>query len=171
MSSACIRPLGPESAASFQALRLAALCDTPDAFGSSYEEEQRLTTQEWAGRITPTSASLVLGAWEAEQLVGCAGLYRLSPLKQQHKAVIWGVYVAPAQRGAGLGRQLILSAIDHARQWQGLRQLLLTVNSSKLAACQLYRSLGFKAYGHEPAALYIDGRPIDETLMLKLLDD
>lgn len=90
MQAISIRPLGPEDASHFRSLRLAALRDAPQAFGSSYEEEHLVTPQEWARRLEPAPTRAVFGAWDGERLVGSAGLLRMAPLKQLHKAVIWG---------------------------------------------------------------------------------
>ncbi len=101
--------------------------------------------------------------------MGCAGLLRMAPLKQLHKAAIWGVYVAPTQRGSGLGRRLMAAVLEEAGRWPDLRQVLLTVAQDNPAAQRLYESLGFVAYGREPAALRVAGRYLDETLMIRTL--
>ncbi|OZI71744.1 GNAT family N-acetyltransferase [Bordetella genomosp. 12] len=166
MQTFSIRPLGPQDASDFKALRLAALRETPEAFGSSYEEEQLVTVEEWARKLESCSSRAVLGAWEQGLLVGCAGLMRLGTLKQMHKAVIWGIYVAPAQRRQGLGRRLLAAIVAQAGRWDGVRQVLLTVAEGNPAASRLYETLGFTAYGREPAALCVDGRYLEETLMI-----
>ncbi len=169
MQTISIRPLSSEDASQFQSLRLAALRDAPQAFGASYEEEQLVTLAEWARRLQPGPGRAVFGAWQGERLVGSAGLLRMAPLKQLHKAMIWGVYVAPTQRGGGLGRRLMAAALEEAGRWEGVRQALLTVAEDNAAAQRLYESLGFVAYGREPAALQVGGRYIAETLMIRTL--
>ena len=62
------------------------------------------------------------------------------------------MYVAPAARGLGLGRALGTAAIGEARRL-GYRRLLLDSRTSLVAACALYRDLGFveiEAYRHNP---------------------
>lgn len=108
----------------------------------------------------------IWGAWNAQQeLVGLVGLRHQLQAKLQHKASLYTVYVAPSARGTGLGRQLLETAIRHARQHADLRQLLLGVTAGNTAALRLYQSLGFVEYGHEPEALCVDGRYYDEILM------
>ena len=71
------------------------------------------------------------------------------------------LYLAPASRGGGLGRQLVLAIIAAARQ-RGYRAMRLdTVQSSMPAAIALYRALGFReipAYTHNPLpdVLYLE---------------
>lgn len=170
MQSPSVRQLAQDDASQFQSLRLSALQDAPEAFGSSYEEERLVTLEDWALRLTPSENSAVFGAWQNGQLAGCAGLYRQRALKQLHKGVIWGVYVAPAQRGRGVARQLMLAVLARAGQMPGLRALQLTVAKGNAAAEKLYSSLGFEAYGTEPRGLCVNGRDIDEILMWKPLE-
>jgi len=80
------------------------------------------------------------------------------------------MYVAPAQRGRGLGRLLMLAAIAHARTMRGIRQVQLSVTANNAAAASLYASLGFAEYGTERESLCVNGQLYDETLMALPLD-
>ncbi|MNU00746.1 putative acetyltransferase [compost metagenome] len=81
------------------------------------------------------------------------------------------MYVAPAERGRGLGRLLMRAAIDHARTMRGIRQVQLSVTANNVAASALYASLGFTVYGHEREALLVNGKLYDEALMAMTLPD
>jgi ribosomal protein S18 acetylase RimI-like enzyme len=87
-------------------------------------------------------------------------------LKQQHKGRIFGVYVAAAARGKGMGRALVMALVERARQDPSLEQILLAVATCQNAAKQLYRSCGFETYGTEPNALKVGSRYIDEDHMI-----
>ena len=52
--------------------------------------------------------------------------------------------------------------IERARDLAGLEHVLLSVTSENAAALALYRSLGFEAWGTEPAAMKVDGVDYDE---------
>jgi ribosomal protein S18 acetylase RimI-like enzyme len=52
------------------------------------------------------------------------------------------LYVVPAHRGAGLGRALMLAAIEHARE-RGADYMDLGTGEQDVAARALYESLGF----------------------------
>ena len=82
-----------------------------------------------------------------------------------HKGVIWGMYVRPNARRAGIGRRLVEAILDHARQRVELIQL--TVVRDNEQARHLYASLGFQEYGIERNALKQDGRYYDEVLLAK----
>ena len=169
-----IRPLTRSDAAEFQALRLRALRDNPEAFGSTYAQEEHTPLETIAMRLgdgDDASTNVVLGVADEPNgpLHGLAGCYRESGVKQRHKAVIWGMYVAPEARGRGAGRRLLDAVIARASRWPGLEQLSLSVVPENVAARTLYVTRGFVPYAVEPRALAQGGRYYDlEYLWLRL---
>jgi ribosomal protein S18 acetylase RimI-like enzyme len=164
-----IRCLEASDASAFQALRLQALRECPSSFASSYEEECDVPISTVAERLAPTPTNVVFGAFQESALVGTVGLARERHRKLAHKAIIWGVYVAPASRKLGLGRQLMDQALRHAASI-GVRQVILGVNSANTAATRLYQSLGFQDFGLERGFMLIDGQLYDEIHMVRVLD-
>jgi ribosomal protein S18 acetylase RimI-like enzyme len=164
-----IRPLQPADAAAFQALRLQALREAPSAFASSHDEEAGTPLATVAGRLAVAPGRCVLGAFDGPVLVGLTGLRRETMHKLAHKAEVWGVYVVPAQRRRGLGRQLLRAALAEAAAMPGVRQLNLGVNAGNVAAIALYRGLGFEPFGVERGFLQVDGVLHDEIHMACLL--
>ena len=160
-----IRRLTPSDAAAFQALRLASLLDTPIAFGSSHGEEVGSPIQSVAARLEPMPDRGVFGAFEADTLIGIVGLGRENLQHLSHKAFIWGMYVAPAHRNHGLGKELLATAIAFAKSNPAIRQINLCVNASAISAVGLYHSIGFLTYGHEPDAMLVHGTLYDELHM------
>ena len=98
-------------------------------------------------------------------LIAVAGVYRSPRIKTQHKANIWGVYVAPEARGRGLGRAVVQGAIDLARTWPGVHVVCLSCSERAAAALALYRSMGFVQWGLEPDAVRIDDESAAEVHM------
>ena len=156
-----IRQLTPTDAAAFQALRLRSLRESPEAFGSSYDEEVSRPLATVAKRLeaarTPT-AKIVFGAFTNGSLVGVVGCVQESRVKSRHKAVIWGMYVAPESRGQGVGRALLDRAVLEARAWPNVDRIVLCTVERAAAARALYRSAGFKPYAREVDAFRQNGR-------------
>jgi ribosomal protein S18 acetylase RimI-like enzyme len=153
----------------FWALRLRALREHPGAFASAFEESRSrprdAVRRDFQARNTGPE-SIVIGAFESDSLVGTAGCFREQGAKLRHKAIIWGVYVAPEARGRGVGRALVEAAVATARSWDEVEEVRLSVASDNVAACRLYRALGFVVYGVEPRALKLPDRYVDEDHMV-----
>jgi RimJ/RimL family protein N-acetyltransferase len=146
-------------------LRQEALLESPLAFASSPQDDFISISENLQAYLRQGPESVIFGAF-TDVLVGSAGLYRDRHLKAAHKAHLWGMYICPAQRGQGLGRQLLQAAIDHARTLPGVRYIHLSVSAQAIAARQLYDSMGFTIWGTEPDALLYDKRSVSEHHMV-----
>jgi ribosomal protein S18 acetylase RimI-like enzyme len=161
-----IRPLQPANAKIIRKLRLEALLDSPESFGSSYEEEREYPLKRFKDRL---ESGCTLGAFLHEELVGMVTLMEETRNKTRHKATIYAMYVRPAQRGQGIGKKLMIEAIKQAKRINGIEQIHLSVVTSNDAAKQLYLSLGFEIYGRERHALKIGDSYLDEEHMCLFL--
>ncbi|NKE68277.1 GNAT family N-acetyltransferase [Ramlibacter sp. RBP-2] len=86
------------------------------------------------------------------QVAGCVGLRPHDAADYPNAAEMKRLYVRPAFRGTGLGRQLAEAALDAARQG-GYACVLLDTLSDMEAARALYEDLGFDEippYYHNP---------------------
>jgi ribosomal protein S18 acetylase RimI-like enzyme len=162
-----VRLLTPDDAATFRDIRLRALREEPTAFTSSLEEFSPQTLDKIAARFRSDPAeSFMLGAFQDQKLVGLAGFYRETQLKQRHRGHIISLYVAPEARGQGIGRALMNEAIRRVRNIDGVERLLLGVMTTQIAAQQLYESLGFVIYGRDARAIKINEQYYDEDFMV-----
>jgi ribosomal protein S18 acetylase RimI-like enzyme len=159
-----VRRLSSVDAASFREIRLEGLTQDPDAFSSTFDEESGKPLSAFAERLT---ASAVFAAFRGPDILGVAGFYGQPGPKHRHKGTLWGMYVRPQARGAGIGARLVEAVIEHARAHVELIEL--TVISENLAARRLYRRLGFEEYGLEKRAAKYRGRYHDDVLMAKIL--
>ena len=175
MADLDIRALTERDARDFQRLRLRALKEHPDAFGSSYELESAQSLETVAARMRRTAESpsaFTLGAYRDGELIGMVGFYRDAwGEKVRHKGHVWGMYVASERQGEGVGRRLMQELLERAARLPGLEQVHLCVVTRNEAARGLYASLGFETYGVEPNALIVDGERLDEAHMVYLLAD
>ena len=163
-----IRRLNPLDAETYLVIRLEALQNNPEAFGSSYEEEKDQPVEKYILRFQ-SGDSITLGAFVDDQLVGVVTLFRESLAKLQHRANIIAMYVAPNQRGLGIGKSLVVEAIKVANDWAGVEQVNLTVVTTNEPAKKLYASLGFEVFGTEKRALKVSDSYFDEEHMVLFL--
>lgn len=165
-----IRLLNENDAASYWELRLEALKNHPEAFGSSYEEAVlRENPVESVKRNFSNPDNFTFGAFEGDSLIGMVTLLRESIQKMQHRGNIYAMYVQQQYGGRGIGTALMKAAIQQARSLNGLEQLNLAVVTSNDSANQLYRKLGFIVFGTEKHALKIGDSYVDEHHMVLFL--
>ena len=162
-----IRPLAVADAAAWRVLRLRALREEPEAFVITAEEEARRGLRDTRSRFRAHGRERnILGAFEDGELVGCVGYYRESYTKIRHKAAIWGMYVAPEQRGRGVGRALMEGALQRIGRLRGVEQVHLAIWAGNRAARALYGSLGFRRTGIERRAAKLGRRYLDDETMV-----
>jgi ribosomal protein S18 acetylase RimI-like enzyme len=150
-------------------IRLKALRNNPEAFGSSYEEEKDRPVELYRQRLT-SDESFTYGAFHHNQLVGTVTLVKEKYFKFRHRANIVAMYVTPENRSKGIGRLLLVEAINQAKTIGKIEQLNLSVVTTNKPAKKLYTSLGFEVYGTEKRALKLDERTyLDEHHMVLFL--
>jgi RimJ/RimL family protein N-acetyltransferase len=151
-----IRRLTPDDAREYRALRIRALWEFPEAFTSSYEEDEKQPIETWEVRLGG-ELMMFWGAFESGALCGMVGLERERRAKNRHKAIVIGMYVSQEYFGAGMGRALIDALLAEARSI-GLEVLVLTVTEGNTVATNFYEAAGFRSFGIEPKAIKVDGR-------------
>jgi ribosomal protein S18 acetylase RimI-like enzyme len=148
----------------YKALRLEGLRQDPSAFGSSVEEEEALSEEDWKRRIHN-----VLFAMSDKKLVGMIVFVTNDRPKLAHVADIYGVYVRPDSRGKGVGTSLLKSVLSEIRKNRRVTKVKLSVNPEQKAAVRLYNDSGFVAVGRARKDLKVGRRYYDLVYMEKLL--
>jgi len=134
--------LSPDAWERYRAIRLRALADDPDAFGSTLAREDAFTPAEWRARLAGEAAVFlaVVAGEDAGTAVG-------APWRERPGvAGLFGMWVAPAARGRGLGDRLVRAVISWARDG-GFARLVLEVGDANANAVRLYERHGFVATG------------------------
>ncbi len=131
----------------YRELRLRALLESPDAFGSTYDVESGRADAEWARRIevgARVKTELPLVAWVDGMAIGLAwGRVQEVEAEAVH---VYQVWVAPEHRGRGVGRLLLNTIVDWAREI-GSHYVALDVTSGDSPAMRLYARAGFQPFG------------------------
>jgi ribosomal protein S18 acetylase RimI-like enzyme len=163
-----IRHPTPADAADYRAIRLAALQNAPEAFGSTYESEAARPMPGWEERLQTQGA---FAAYLDGKIVGMARFVQDSgSAKERHKGSVYAMYVAPEARGRGIGSALIEAVIAYA--CGVVEQLRLGVVDTNIGAIRLYQRHRFEIYGTEMRALKTDTGYSNELLMaLRLAKD
>jgi len=121
-------------------LRLRALADAPDAFGSILSEWEEAPEPRWRARLElPGSRNLVAYLDEKP-----AGMVTCAPFDGVHEVI--SMWVAREARGRGVGDALVDGACAWARV-HGASELCLDVKESNVSALRLYRRHGFVEAG------------------------
>jgi RimJ/RimL family protein N-acetyltransferase len=109
----------------------------------------------------------VLVAAEGIALVGLAtATGGVHPAKRA--AVEIGIGVLETHQGNGIGRALMAGLEEWARA-AGIHRLQLPVVTTNAPAIALYRKCGFALEGTLRQSVWVEGRPVDQYMMAKLL--
>jgi ribosomal protein S18 acetylase RimI-like enzyme len=131
----------------YRDLRLRALADSPDAFGSTLAHEAGRPDEEWSRRLATGADSrwsLPLVAGVGGEPIGLAW-GRIEP-SDPDVATLYQMWVAPTHRGSGAGRMLLDAVIAWATA-RNASYLVLAVTCGDTPARRLYERAGFQAVG------------------------
>jgi ribosomal protein S18 acetylase RimI-like enzyme len=141
-----IERAGPEAAVRVRAIRLRALADAPDAFGTLLAEDEARPLSEWIRRLEAPEAAVFL-AVEAGRDVGIVfGRPYEDRGAVEGAAGLFGMWVAPQTRRDGVGGALVDAVVGWARG-AGYARVLLDVADGNVPAIRLYEARGFLPTG------------------------
>jgi len=148
MTPFTVRRFAPHEWRTYRDLRLSALAEAPDAFGSTYDLEAARNDAEWEDRLRVgacSAAQFPALAVTGEMPLGLAWARRDDA--DPTLGHVFQFWVAPPSRGHGVGHLLLEAVIAWARTL-GLGTLHLDVTPSDPAAARLYRRAGFVNHGN-----------------------
>jgi GNAT superfamily N-acetyltransferase len=142
-----IRRIQSDEGHALRAIRLAALEESPFAFGSSYESELERTDEEWRARARWGAEGVdrvTFFALVNDQTVGLVGGFR--PEADGSVVELVSMWTSPDARGAGVGHALVGAVLEWARSVSATT-VRLWVTRGNAPAQRLYESLGFHETG------------------------
>ena len=124
-----------------KAIRLESLGDTPEAYGSTYDDAATWPDDRWR------SAASQWTYWLAERHGRVVGMVS-GGANDHHPGTRWmyGMYVTPAERGTDVATRLV----DEVCQWargESANSLFLNVTSTVARARAFYEKVGFELTG------------------------
>ena len=142
-----IRRIRSEDWRELRDLRLRALRDAPDAFGSTYQLEAAYPERmwlDWAVDGAADGSSFTVVAMDERRWIGMA----VGAPHRDHpgEAGLFAMWVDPSARGSGVGRALVEDVVAWAGS-AGFPVLRVRVTVSNEAAVRLYERCGFSDAG------------------------
>jgi ribosomal protein S18 acetylase RimI-like enzyme len=144
-----IRRVVASDAERIKAVRLRALRSDPSSFASTFAREAAYPSEkwgEWASGAAEGEETATLLALQGEDAIGLVGAYRNEEDRLLYHVI--AMWVAPEQRGSGLGRGL-LTAIEEWIAGAGGTTVQLDVADTAKEAVSLYESSGYVPDGHQ----------------------
>ena len=146
MSEYQIQRLQPEHWYRLRAVRLRALADSPNAFGTLLAEDEARSAHDWRRRLEREEVVTLVAFTAAHEDVGLVVATPWKWSEDNDAAGLFAMWVAPETRGTGVGGALIDAVIAWAREGNYAR-ILLDVADQNTAAVALYASRGFVPTG------------------------
>ncbi len=161
-----IRPFTPKEWQIYKDLRLRALADAPDSFGSTLAREEGFSDTRWQTRLAGDDAS-----WDLPLLAEVdgepAGLaWGRIEIEDPSIANLYQLWIAPSHRGLGIAKILLEAIIMWAKK-KGAYYLDLDVTLRDSPAMRLYIRAGFETIG-APKSLRPGSELAEQQMRLKL---
>jgi GNAT superfamily N-acetyltransferase len=140
-----LRRIQPSDAAVLRRVRLAALEDAPDAFGTTLAKAEALEAESWAGLAEARASGDKGATFFVEDNAAAWGM--AAGVQSDHDpatADLISMWVTPSHRRRGVGLMLVDAVVAWARQG-GYERVELWVTESNSAAAAIYVKAGFEA--------------------------
>ena len=136
----------------------------------SYPDEQSVDDEQEARSLEETERSgseVELVAIIDGRIVGSAGVSAVRTRRKVAHRARFGISILKEYWGMGIGRVLMETSIDCARQ-AGFTQLELEVVADNERALSLYRRAGFEEYGRNPRGYHSASAGYQELVYMRL---
>jgi SAM-dependent methyltransferase/ribosomal protein S18 acetylase RimI-like enzyme len=148
-------------------VRLAALADSPDAFGATLVDEQAFDEARWRGWATGDGWAGAVATFVADGGASFAGMATgFQPEVEPALVHLFAMWVRPEDRRGGIGRELVDAVVRWASEKPGVDQVVLRVTIANEDAVRFYTSCGFVGTSDQPEALREGSDVMTRTMRL-----
>lgn len=148
----------------YRDIRLEALKDEPDAFGSSYDEYKDKSDSYWKDKMSLSSEkngkSFLCAVLDDNNFVSIGGAYQ----DENNEWNVIAIYTKKEFRGSGAGALLFNKILEESKN-RGIKKVFLRVNTKREPAISLYKKFGFKIIKSISGQILGDGKIHDEYEM------
>lgn len=136
--------------------------------GEQITENEERHYIEYSLQSIQAQNKVLLFVCDGEKIVGTSHVERsLRSRTRELHVGFFGISLARAYRGDGIGRQLALVIFEEARKnIPGLRQIRLDLYAENKPALRLYEKLGFTIVGRIPEGISYKNRFVDKLIMV-----
>lgn len=145
----------------YRQTRLAALLDTPRAFGSTHARESAQSDAWWLDRARRATSKTQCVFLAFDDGIACGLAGAIVEPADRSRATLFSMWVAPTHRRLGVGEQLVYACSAWCRD-QTIAAIDLMVTDWNTGAITFYERMGFKKtgrtepYPNDPALLEIE---------------
>jgi RimJ/RimL family protein N-acetyltransferase len=154
------READAEAMADYMAALMAERLETITQREAPSVEDER----DWVLQAAFAERAMIMLAEIGGEVIGLLDFWTGERPDNRHSGH-FGMSVAKAWRGRGLGRRMLQTIIDEARGWPGFCRIELECVAWNTAAIGLYESLGFVVEGRMVKAINLRGQPEDMLVM------
>lgn len=133
-----IRPTEEQDWMLLKEIRLAALLDSPTAFGVSYKTAITDSDEKWKQRASSNTQPKFWLAFKDNKAIGMIG----AGMDQSDRYNLIAMWVEPESRKMGVAEQLV-NAVKSDAISRGVNQVFLDVSPDNLKASLFYKKHGF----------------------------
>ena len=152
----------------FKEIRLEAVKNNPEGFGSAYEEEVDRSKERWKISLINKN-KIVFLALDGKIPIAISIISYESSIKMNHLAHIYSVYVKPEYRGRKISSRLIEFILADASNKKKIKKVKLSVVTTQTPAINLYKKFGFKIIAKLKKEVRVGKKYYDEYIMEKNL--
>lgn len=126
-------------------------------------EHERKFLNESIKKIKSNEAVILLVESNGK-IVGISDVHKRS--RAEKHTALFGISLAKDYRSKGIGKKLMQTVLEQTKKnIKNISIIRLVCFAQNSAACELYKSFGFKEYGRLPGGLLYKDKPTDEMLM------